>query len=490
MRNQYSSLFSLTLFFAFQAILFHEAWGSLVQLWLKMDYAYSMGLLALALAIYSVYLKRNVIAACAQKPHILSYLFLFCSALTLTLSSYLNIQIGSQLMLVPVLFFGISSITGFKAATTTIIPLLYILFAIPVWDYLNPFLQALTTVVSISIVELLEMPAFIIENTINLPYGALEIAGGCSGLRYFIVTLILVLYFSQQRENSIRTVLTMFFIAAGFSLIANWIRVVLLIVIAHKTNMQSSLVADHEMFGWVVYVLTMLPCLWLLLRIERRALTEKENAAVSEDEQEQTSITYSPSSSNAVLAIIAISTAPILIGVAQHQQAQSYSEAPFETTLATTPIGWVTLETQTSPFETGFSGAEQESNFQLVNTLSGTTLNIKVLRYGSEQQGAELVNNSNQLASDNWRTGSTMKRGFYNQNILSNKRNQKLAVSWYYRIAETRTTHELRAKLSQLASAFKSAPEKALVAISMQCSANCENELSEMSTLLSTYRPY
>jgi len=487
-RSQFNPFVYITLFFLAQAFIFNEAWSSLIALWLKMDYAYSMGLLALALAVYSIYLKRNAIAASAQKPHIISYIFLFGSALALTLSSYLNIQIGSQLMLVPILFFGICSIAGLKAASITAIPLLYILFAIPVWDYLNPLLQALTTLVSTFVVELLKMPALIQGNTISLPYGALEIAGGCSGLRYFIVTLILVLYFSQQRPNSTRVVITMFCVAAGFSLIANWVRVVLLIVIAHQTNMESSLVADHEMFGWVIYIFTMLPCLLLLLKIEKRGLAQKNN--VTAKKKEQTSINRGSSPRYLLLSILAISAAPILMGVAQHKQAKSYAETNFETVLAPTSDGWTIKTTQEPPFETGFSGMDKESNFQLINTFTGAILSVKVLQYGPEKQGAELVNNNNQLASEDWLTDSTKRKDFYNQSILTNKLNQKFAVSWYYRIAETRTTHELKAKLSQLASVFENAPVKALVATSIQCPTNCANEFAEMDALLAVYQPY
>ncbi|KZZ15491.1 hypothetical protein A3750_11525 [Oleiphilus sp. HI0079] len=495
MRSQYSPLVSITLFFLFQAILFHEAWGSLVQLWLKMDYAYSMGLLALALAIYSAFQKRDSIATSAHKPHAINLILLFGSALVLTLASYLNIQIGTQLMLVPILFFGISSISGVKAAAHFIIPLLYILFAIPVWDYLNPLLQELTTLVSTNIVEALEMPALINGNTINLPYGTLEIAGGCSGLRYFIVTLILVLYFSQQRPNSTRTVISMFFIAAGFSLIANWIRVVLLIVIAHQSNMESSLVADHEMFGWVVYVVTMMPCVWLLLRIERRALVQTE-AKVEAEEQNTLPIEKAAHTNQTirpgylVTSIVAISIAPLLMGLAQYNQTQSYSKASFETQLAAPPSSWAITEAQTSIFQTGFTGAENENNFQLINTFSGTKLNVKILRYGSEHQGAELVNNNNRLASDSWKTSYTSANNFYQKATLTNQLHQKLAVIWYYRISNTRTTNELKAKLAQLTSVFADAPPKALVAISARCSASCDKEFSELDKLLSTYEPY
>ncbi|KZZ68026.1 hypothetical protein A3765_00745 [Oleiphilus sp. HI0130] len=497
MRSQYSPLVSITLFFLFQAILFHEAWGSLVQLWLKMDYAYSMGLLALALAIYSSYQKRDVISATIHTPHFLNYILLFGSALVLTLASYLNIQIGTQLMLVPILFFGVSSIGGLKAAAHFIIPLLYILFAIPVWDYLNPLLQSLTTFIATSVVETINIPALINGNIINLPYGALEIANGCSGLRYLIVTLILALYFSQQRPNSARTVILMFCLAAGFSLVANWIRVVLLIVIAHQSNMESSLVADHEMFGWIVYVVTMMPCVWLLLRIERRALaqteanTETSTATATETHTERTTETKA---SYLIASIAAISMAPLIMGWAQHNQSQSYSKNSFETQLATPPIGWAITEAQTSMFQTGFAGAEQESNFKLLNTFTGTKFNIKVLSYSSEEQGAELVNNNNRLANDSWNMSNlpnrTTSTNFYQKSILASQAHKRLAVVWYYRISNTRTTSELKAKLAQLASVFADAPPKALVAISARCSASCDKEFSELDKLLSTYEPY
>lgn len=491
MRSLLSPAVTIAIFFIAQAIIFREAWGSLVQLWLKMDYAYSMGLLALGLACYTAYQERTTIEAATRKPSMLSFTLLFVSAFVLTVAAYLNIQIGTQLMLIPVLFFGVASIAGWNAANQFTIPILYILFAIPVWDYLNPLLQSLTTLVSTTLVEALGIPALIQGNIVILPYGALEIANGCSGLRYLIVTLILALYFSKQRPNTTRTVVLMFLIAGIFSLVANWIRVTLLIVIAHQSNMESSLVADHEMFGWVVYAVTMIPCLWVLLRLERSTLQKKSEHGHKLDEPGSDSVRKNNATFRyTIYAVIAISVAPMLMGAIKVMQAQSYSETNFETELAIPPSGWAITPIETSLFETGYVGAEQESNFKLVNTYSGTTLNINVLRYGTESQGAELVNNSNQLSTSLWNRTSSIKNNFYGENIFTNDLQKKLAIVWYYRIAETRTTNELKAKFAQLSSAFSAAPPKALVTVSAQCRSNCDQELKLIGKLLESYLPY
>ena len=66
-----------------------------------------------------------------------------------------------------------------------------LIFAIPVWDNLNPVLLAVSDKMVFYLIRSLGISINIDSNIINLPYGKLEIADGCSGISYFLVTMVL-----------------------------------------------------------------------------------------------------------------------------------------------------------------------------------------------------------------------------------------------------------------------------------------------------------
>ncbi len=53
------------------------------------------------------------------------------------------------------------------------------------------------------------------------------------------------------------------------SLLMNWIRVILIIVFAHKFGIEHSFIDSHQDFGWFLYALFLVPYFYVLLKIDR-----------------------------------------------------------------------------------------------------------------------------------------------------------------------------------------------------------------------------
>src|SRR5690554_8156294 len=97
------------------------------------------------------------------------------------------------------------------------------------------------------------MTALIEGNSITLPYGRLVIADGCSRLRYFAISILLAAMMSILNDYRWRGWLCFLAAAMVLGLIANWVRIFILVVIGYQSEMQSELLTDHELMGWVVY---------------------------------------------------------------------------------------------------------------------------------------------------------------------------------------------------------------------------------------------
>ena len=65
----------------------------------------------------------------------------------------------------------------------------FLLFMYPMWGALQYVLQHLSVFAVMNLMNLTGIPTYVEETSVMIPEGTFVIAGGCSGLRYFIVSL-------------------------------------------------------------------------------------------------------------------------------------------------------------------------------------------------------------------------------------------------------------------------------------------------------------
>lgn len=178
------------------------------------------------------------------------------------LFSTVQIKILEQIVLLPILFLSIGFIFGINSLWRLRFLLLMPVFALPIWDYLNNSLVELASSVVGEMVRITRIPALIDGSSIFIPSGHIMIADGCSGLRYLIISLALgytISYLNGYKEKGLISALV---IAALLGLIANWIRIFVLILVGYSTEMESSLMEDHETFGWIIFALICFPAIY------------------------------------------------------------------------------------------------------------------------------------------------------------------------------------------------------------------------------------
>ena len=466
------------------ALALFDTWASLFTLWTNYDLAYSHGLLAVPLALLSAYTANKQLENQTRHIHWLALAFLAASSAVWFLSDFLSIQVGAQLMIVPLIYLTVASIYGFKSALVFVPALIYLLFAIPVWDYGNGLLQDLTTFVATSVLKLTELAVFIEGNRITIPYGTFEIAGGCSGLRYLLVALVLVMYFSQQRPNTLTTSLKLFFIALLFGLLANWIRVVLIILIGYESEMQSSIVEDHEVFGWYVFIGTFIPAYWLLSQVEKRsAIKPVQINDHSESHQSRTSVF------SLAIVFLALSLGPL----AKWGFAKQTNDTNFALNSSPAIPNWTTSLGATSPWQLQFKGSQTLEPHVFVNK-QYESVQINGAYYQKQTQGQELVGYHNRIASErNWdirlapesllRPSLTDVRA---QLISQDSQARKLIYS-YYKIGNHTFVNDLRTKIAQLRSIIEPNLFQGFIAYGIDCRGDCSAEAQTLSDFIDAY---
>ncbi len=256
---------------ALLAALIAGIWPALEVLggrWLKFDESYSHGYLVLLVSLLlSIRKWRAVRPVAGCYPF---WLIPFAAAAALYLAgSILLVEAFQQVVIVPLMLGVLLLIWGWRQASAFFLPVGILFFAIPVWDYLSWPLQLITVAFNQLLLSWLGIE-FTVEGVfVYFPgVGAFEIAHGCSGLRYLLVGMTLATLYSELNYQRVISRIYLLCAAVLLALLANWIRVFVIIYVGYESNMTSSLIWEHDYFGWWVFAGTLVPLFFFAHRLE------------------------------------------------------------------------------------------------------------------------------------------------------------------------------------------------------------------------------
>lgn len=199
---------------------------------------------------------------------------LLVTAVLIFLSFFAQLNLIWRALFPALVFFTFASFFTNTTRLAAVVSLLF--FAMPIWGVLTPILRQVSAISVEHIMQLLSLPTYIEGYYITIPEGTFVIADGCSGLRYFIVTLALLHFYAVFIGANRRFFSYIVPTAIIGALIANWLRIIVIIYIGHFSNMQSELVDDHDLIGWLIYF----PMLWLVFQLEKKVVGELPTAQV------------------------------------------------------------------------------------------------------------------------------------------------------------------------------------------------------------------
>lgn len=244
-----------------------QVWPVLHELWMT-SVTYSHGYLVLGIAGWLALREVRKGMPTVGRASWLGLAFLLAAAAGTAVARAVDVQLVQQLA-VPALIVGaLWAGGGWRFAKRFMVPAGYLVFAMSIWGYANEPLRQMTTVVVGAAARTTGIPVYLVGNSIHIPSGTFEVEGGCSGLNYVVVGLALSVYCALVQYTRLLPRLLLIGIVLALSIVANWLRVYLIVLAGYLTEMQHFLVTvDHYYFGWVMFLLIVLPLLILSARL-------------------------------------------------------------------------------------------------------------------------------------------------------------------------------------------------------------------------------
>lgn len=442
------------------------ALASLHRRWWTFGETYEIGYPLLAIGLYwaAAQWPRLRVAPVAPSP-LGGALFLL--ALLASGAARLSQLLVIQQLMVPVsLWFGLLAVLGWRCARHLLLPCALLLGGVPVWDFLVDPLRMLTVQASHLLLRLIRIPALVQGYDIALPSGVMQVADACSGLNLLLAALVLSVLQAALGLRSVARRVLLVAIGAAIGIVDNWIRVFVLIAIAHYSDMRSTLVHDHIGFGWALFAVSLVPFFLIARALERG---EPVAVAAADSAAPQPSNGGGAALAAAFVALVAFGLATYAGRLERETVSAVQQFAPPPGALETTR-GWLPA----------YSGYDLAQTWRL--STAQRVYDLTVLLYREQRHGKKLIYYANRLADParvRYATKTTLASGqVVNLTVIDAVAEGGIAASgaatsravwWYYRIDGMATASALQAKWLQLRATLKGDSSAALVTFSVPC---------------------
>ncbi len=430
------------------------------------------GYLMLAVALALLFRDRRNIASAPTHPSSLACALLVTGSAAWLISFRAAIQ-DVHVVIYPALI-GLATATafGWRAARFLVVPLGLIYCAVPSWGELNAPLQWLTVQAVCGIMGATGLPGTAVGNVIQIPYGSIVVEGGCSGMHFLVVGIAVALLHGELRNDSLRVRSVQLGLVGALALIANWIRVYVIVLAGYLTQMRTALITvSHYWFGWEVFAVALAAFFWLAgraARIPYLARPGTERVAMG-----------APFRGRAgwATAVLALVVAP---GMCYALKAAGGAPAALRAQFSAIGTDWLEPAAAVqSDWHPVFPGAD-DSRQVAYQSLAGSRVEAFAAVYRSQHQGAELVGSGSSIIGD----GSLLRAvgakrvassaGEFNEMRVADRSGGESLIWSRYQIGKRFFVTPLAAQLWYGAAAVASDPVSAVLALRARCLPTCD----------------
>lgn len=234
---------------------------SMVSIWNR-NSAYNHCWMVLPIALFLAWERRYRLAGLPLQPFWPGIVLLAGFVLAWIVARGASILEGQQFAIIGMIQALLLVILGRKIFRAQIFPILYLLLLVPSGGFLLPFLQTIATKITVILLSLTSIPFYAEQFYIQLPVGLFFVAPGCAGLNFILAALALSMVYADIMYKGWRRKLACVSIWVAVAVLANGVRIFVILVLAQMTDKKLAIVDDHILYGWGFFIIILFGLMW------------------------------------------------------------------------------------------------------------------------------------------------------------------------------------------------------------------------------------
>ena len=238
-------------------------WSGLSELVLRWDAQeeYSHGYMIPMITIYFVWLKKDEILQSKFSPSWLGLLIVIPALVIFLIGEVSALYILIHYSFIAVLFGVAISIMGWPAVKPVLVPLLLLVFAIPLPYFLEVILSAnlqlLSSELGVAFIRWCSIPVYLEGNVIDLGEFKLQVVEACSGLRYLFPLMSLGFICAYMFDTVFWKRAVVFLSTIPITLLMNSFRIGVIGILVDNWGIEMAEGFLHDFEGWIVFMACM-----------------------------------------------------------------------------------------------------------------------------------------------------------------------------------------------------------------------------------------
>ena len=261
---------------------FWDGIANLVVRWDEQE-EYSHGYMIPLVTAYLIWQRRGFLQRVEFKPSWWPLSFVAIGLVIAVIGEISALYILIHFSLILILLCMTWSLIGWKAFQLVLIPLLLLVFAIPLPYFLEAVLTAKLQLISsnlgVAVIRLFGIPVYLEGNVIDLGVYQLQVVEACSGLRYLyplmgVGFIVAYMYQAQLWKRAI-----VFLSTIPITIAMNSFRIGVIGVLVDNWGIDMAEGFLHYFEGWIIFIACLgilVGEMWLLNRFSKKRLSLKE----------------------------------------------------------------------------------------------------------------------------------------------------------------------------------------------------------------------
>lgn len=359
------------------------------------------------------------------------------AALLWTMGRIGGAMVVEQFALVFMIQASVLAFFGWRAFRALILPVAFLLFAVPFGEFLVKPLQDFTAVFVVHALRLIDIPVFMDGVFLSTPSGDFHVAEACSGVRFLIATVPLGVLFADLAFKSWYRRAMVVLLSILVPIIANGIRAFGIVYIAYLTDNEYATGVDHLVYGWIFFTIVIFLLIGIGMMFADKPVGEPSFRIPDHDDMTPPA-TVGRFGAVAV-AILVLANAGPLLNARTMKAIGDYTVPDLAAPVVNGP--WQIAPTPDAPpWKPHFRGIDAEL-VQDYTRADGARVTLYYGYYGAQRERAQLVQFGNTVAAPDYWDWSSIRNvearyGDQAKTVVESRiitrRQTRLVWHWYW----------------------------------------------------------